>query len=326
MSDNESILVVRLGAMGDIIHALPAVASLRLSFPQQRITWVVARKWVQMLEGNPQIDEVVQFERRGTGALYESWRALRKIQPGIAIDFQGLIQSALVGRASRPGQLIGLDRSQARESLAAIFYTKQVKTAGPHRVETNLQLAAAAGANQLTDRAWIPAGKPEGELPNEPFVFASPFAGWASKQWPLENYGLLARDLKAEGLPLVVNVPTGFRERFGAKLTAMRELKIHESGLPGLIDGTRRAAAIVGVDSGPMHLAAALGKPGVAIFGPTDPLRNGPFHSKLAVLRAATAITSYKRNDEIGPSMRAVSVQQVKEALLYSIRSARVSA
>jgi heptosyltransferase-1 len=320
MSENESILAVRLGAMGDIIHALPAVASLRQSFPKSRITWVVARKWVEMLEGNPQIDQVVPFDRRRN--LYESWRMLRVIRPSVAIDFQGLIQSALVGRATSPQRFLGLHRSQARESLAALFYTEQVKTTGPHRVEINLQLAAAAGATLLTDQAWIPAGRAEGELPDGPFVLASPFAGWASKQWPLENYGLLARQLKDEGLRLVVNIPPGAR----AKLAARPELRIHESGLPGLIDGTRRAAAVIGVDSGPMHLAAAVGKPGVAIFGPTDPAKNGPFHSKMAVLRSAVAVTSYKRLDAIDPSMRAITVAQVKDALLHSIRSARVSA
>jgi heptosyltransferase-1 len=318
---NGSILVIRLGAMGDIIHALPAVASLRRSFPQRRIAWVVARKWVQMIEGNPQIDEIVPFERRGQGSLYQAWRTLRAIRPEIAIDFQGLIQSALVGRAARPQRLLGPHRSQAREPLAALLYTHSVKTTGPHRVETNLQLAAAAGATQLTDEAWIPPGKAQGELPQGAFVFASPFAGWASKQWPLENYGLLARALKAQGLPLVVNVPPGF----GAKLAAL-DVLIHESGLPGLIDATRRATAIVGVDSGPMHLAAALGKPGVAIFGPTDPLRNGPFHSRLAVLRAEGAMTTYQRRDEIDTSMRAIGVAQVKDALLESIRCAGVSA
>lgn len=322
MKQDASILVVRLGAMGDIIHALPAVASLRLSFPDRRIVWVVARKWMPLLEGNPQIDEVVPFERRGKGELYRSWRRLRPIQPGLAIDFQGLIQSALVGRASRPRQLMGRHRSQAREPLAALLYTQQVRTSGSHCVEANLELAAAAGATRLTDQAWLPPGQPEGDLPHGAFVFASPFAGWTSKQWPLENYGRLALELKPEGLSLVVNIPPGFRE----KLATMPELKIHESGLPGLIDGTRRATAIVGVDSGPMHLAAALGKPGVAIFGPTDPQRNGPFHSKLSVLRAEGVRTTYQREQEIHPSMNAVSVRQVKEALLHSIRSARVTA
>ncbi len=318
----KSILVVRLGAMGDIIHALPAVAIVRQSFPQHRIYWVIAPKWMPLLEGNPQVDEIVPFDRRSQGGIVEAWRKLRVIRPEIAIDFQGLIQSALAGRASRPKRFVGRDRSQARESLAAVFYSQPVKTKGPHCVEANLELAAAAGATGLTDQSWLPAGKPEGDLPAGAFVFASPFAGWASKQWPLENYRALARELQKEGLPLVVNVPPGFR----TKLAGMPELTVHESGLPGLIDGTRKALAIVGVDSGPMHLAAALGKPGVAIFGPTDPARNGPFHSKMAVLRSAGAATTYKRGEEIDPSMRAVSMEQVKEVLLNSIRSARVSA
>jgi heptosyltransferase-1 len=265
---------------------------------------------------------VVPFDRRGKGALYQSWLKLRRIRPGVAIDFQGLIQSALVARASRPIYVVGRHRSQVREPLAALFYTQQVRTSGAHCVEANLELASAAGATRLTDQAWIPPGKPEGDLPNGEFVFASPFAGWASKQWPLANYGRLAQELRAEGLQLVVNVPPGFRE----KLAPMAELRIHESGLPGLIDGTRRATAIVGVDSGPMHLAAALGKPGVAIFGPTDPLRNGPFHSRLTVLRTENACTTYRRGEEIDASMSAITVKQVKEALLRSIRSARVSA
>jgi heptosyltransferase-1 len=319
---NGSIVLIRLGALGDIIHALPAVASLRQSFPKHRITWVVAHKWMQMLEGNPQIDEIVPFERRGAGSWYRTWRKLRAIEADMAIDFQGLIQSALAGRATRARRLIGLHRSQAREPMAALFYTQQVKTAGPHRVERNLQLAAAAGATRLTDEAWIPRGAAEGELPGGAFVFASPFAGWASKQWPLENYALLAQALKAEGLPLVVNVPPGC----GEKLARMPELKLHESGLPGLIDATRRAAAVVGVDSGPMHLAAALGKPGAAIFGPTDPALNGPFHSRMAVLRDGAAATSYKRRREIDASMKAVTIEQVKDALLHSIRRASVPA
>ena len=317
-----SILVVRLGAMGDIIHALPAVASLRQSFPRHRITWVVAGKWVQILEGNPHIDQIVPFDRRGKAAIYRAWRKLRPLRPEIAIDFQGLIQSALVGRAARPKNFIGLHRSLARESLAALFYTQQVRAVGPHCVEMNLQLSAAAGATQLTDQAWLPTGHAEGKLPSGPFVFASPFAGWASKQWPLDRYLLLAEALKAEGLPLVVNVPPGL----GTKLAGLPGLKIHESGIPGLIDATRRATAIVGVDSGPMHLAAALAKPGVAIFGPTDPARNGPFRSRLMVLRDPNALTTYKRNEGIDPSMLAITADQVKEALLHSIRMASVSA
>ncbi len=316
MSDVTSILVVRLGAMGDIVHALPAVASLRQSFPKAQISWVVASKWRALLEGNPQINRIIAFDRRNRSALFETWRTLHSLRPDLAIDFQGLIQSALAGRAARPARLFGLDRSQARESLAALFYTQAVKVAGPHCVEFNLELVSAAGATDLTGQAWLPQGEPEGDLPSGPFIFTAPFAGWTSKQWPLENYSRLAHELRTENLPLVVNVPPGSR----AKLATMPELIVHESGLPGLIDATRRAAAVIGVDSGPLHLAAAVGKPGVAIFGPTDPARNGPFHSKFAVLRAPNAITTYKRNESIDPSMSAVTVAQVKEALLESLR------
>ncbi len=105
-------------------------------------------------------------------------------------------------------------------------------------------------------------------MPEGDFVLASPLAGWGAKQWPLENYARLADKLRRDcGLPLVLNAPHPI-EMAGAMS--------HVSGIPGLIDATRRATAVVGVDSGPMHLAAALGKPGVAIFGPTDPARNGP--------------------------------------------------
>jgi heptosyltransferase I len=103
-----SILAVRLGAMGDILHALPAVASLKKSFPEKRIIWVVARKWIELLDGNPNIDELVPFDRQNIGALAATWRRLRAIRPEIAIDFQGLIQSAVVGRSARPKLFIGL--------------------------------------------------------------------------------------------------------------------------------------------------------------------------------------------------------------------------
>jgi lipopolysaccharide heptosyltransferase I len=310
-----SILVVRLGAMGDILHALPAAGSLKKSFPEKRIYWVVAPKWIELLQGNPNIDEIVPFERKGAAALLKTWRRLRAIRPEIAIDFQGLIQSAMAGRAARPQAYFGLARSLAREPLAAFFYNKQIAASGPHRVETNLQLAAAAGAAVLTEESWIPPGRPEGELPEGPFLLTSPLAGWASKQWPLASYGELGKRLRARGLELVANVPPG-RERELGQLT---HLRLHSSSISGLIDATRRAIGVVGVDSGPLHLAAALSKSGVALFGPTDPARNGPYKSRMTVLRAPGAQTSYKRRSQVDASMANISVERVADELLRSI-------
>jgi len=310
-----SILVIRLGAMGDIIHALPAVASLKLSFPERKLSWLVEPKWMQLLEGNPAIDELIPFDRQGIASLWNSSRQLRRLRPDLAIDFQGLVKSSLAGRIAHPQAFFGFDRTVARESLATWFYNRRVRVTGPHRVQRNLQLVSVAGAANLTEQAWIPSGREEGNLPSRPFVLASPFAGWASKQWPLESYGRLAALLDKEGLELVINVP----EPLAPELRHLDRAWVHISSLDGLIDATRRAAAIIGVDSGPLHLAAALDKPGVALFGPTDPSQTGPFRGRMIVLRAPGVETTYKRHSRIHASMAEIGVQEVADALMQSL-------
>lgn len=311
----ESILVIRLGAMGDILHALPAAASLKASFPQSRISWLVARRWMPLLEGNPAIDKLIPFERGGLRAFADSCRRLRGTRPDLAIDFQGLLQSALCGRIAQPKRLFGFDRSVAREPLAAFFYTHRVPVEGPHRIQRNLQLIAAAGADALTEHSWIPPGREEGSLPSGPFVLTSPFAGWKSKEWPLENYEKLAARLHEEGIALVVNVPAeSAKEWSGAQ-----HLVLHTSSIEGLIYATRRATAVLGLDSGPLHLAAALRKPGVALFGPTDPAATGPFGGSMTVLRAPGVETTYKRGGAIHESMKAIAMDQVAGMLLQAV-------
>lgn len=297
------ILVVRLGAMGDVIHALPAVASLKHSFPGSRLTWVVEPRWAPLLEENPFIDRVVLLRRDSFAGLRESWRALRAERYDFAVDFQGLIKSALAASAARPDRIFGFHHTQVRERAAALFYSHKTLSRSAHVVDKNLDLAAGAGATTIARTFPLPPGRPEGDLPPGDFVLASPLAGWRAKQWPIEHYRALADRLRRElGVPLVLDGPPG---------SAFQ----HCSGLPGLIHATRRATAVVGVDSGPLHLAAALGKPGVAIYGPTDPARNGPYGDSLRVLRSSAAATTYKRGAAIDDGMRQVSPDQVFEAL-----------
>ncbi|HEY7306209.1 MAG TPA: glycosyltransferase family 9 protein [Bryobacteraceae bacterium] len=312
-----SILVIRLGAMGDIIHALPAAASLKLSFPERKVLWLIAPKWMPLVEGNPFVDELILFDWRGT-ALWSASRQLRRLRPELAIDFQGLLKSSLAGRMARPQAFFGFDRSVARESLSTWLYSRRVAVAGPHRVQRNLQLAAAAGAATLTEQAWIPSGRAEANLPSGPFVLASPFAGWTSKQWPLESYEQLAGVLNKEGFELVINVS----ESQAARLRHLNRVRVHMSSLTGLIDATRRATAVIGVDSGPLHLAAALGKPGVALYGPTDPAQTGPYRSNMVVLRAPGVQTTYKRHSRIHTSMAQITVERVARGLLESLACA----
>lgn len=320
-STDGTVLLIRLSAMGDIVHTLPAATTFKKSFPNRRLVWVVASRWLPLVEGNPYIDEVVVCDRGGFGPLKTCWKKLRDARAEWAFDFQGLVYSALLGRAARPRVLYGFDRSVAREPLASIFYTRRVPVIGPHRVERNVQLAEAAGARQLSYDAWIPGGREEGKLPSRPFVLASPFAGWAGKEWPIECYEELAQRLAREGLRLVINVP----EHRENELQNLSHVQVHTSTLHGLIAATRQATAVVGVDSGPLHLAAALRKPGVALFGPTDPLRTGPFGGTISVLRAQDAITTYKRHARIHASMKAITVEQVTAALLHSLSTASVA-
>jgi heptosyltransferase-1 len=309
-----SILVVRLGAMGDIVHALPAVATLKHNYPGWRLTWAVEPRWAPLLVGNPFVDRLVPIQRDSFTAFRESWRELRADHYDFAVDFQGLIKSALTATFARPRKIHGFHQSQTRERAAGLFYSEKTVSRAIHVVDRNLDLAAAAGAVSALKKFWLPAGAPEGELPPGDFVLASPLAGWTSKQWPMENYRALAARLRDEfGLPLVLNGPPGSG-------------LAHISGLPGLIHATRRATAVIGVDSGPLHIAAAVGKPGVAIFGPTDPARNGPYGESMKVLRAESAATTYKRGASIDPGMLAISPEAVFEALKAVLCSSSPSA
>jgi len=309
-----NILVVRLGAMGDIIAALPAVASLKHSIPHSRITWAVEHGWSDLLDSNPYVDAVVSLERRTWAGVKQAWRDLRTQRFDLGVDFQGLIKSALVAAVARPDRIFGYGTALVRESAAAWFYSSRVSSASAHVVDQNLDLAAAAGASSILRTFPLPAGAPEGKLPEGDFVLASPLAGWTAKQWPLPYFAELAAMIRREwGIPLVLNVPEPM---------ACEGVEMHVSGLRGLIHATRRALAVVGVDSGPLHLAAALGKPGVAIYGPTDPARNGPYGGTFTVLRDPEAITSYKRADEHDPSMQAVRPSQVFETLQTVVSAA----
>ena len=298
--------------MGDVIHALPAVASLKHSFPAAEVTWIVDPRWAPLLADNPFVDNLVLFDRRHPG----SWRAaratLRSRAYAIAVDFQGLIKSALTASLARPERIVGFHQSQVRERPAALFYSNRVLSESVHVVDRNLDLAVAAGATNLLKTFAIPTGVAEGNLPEGDFVLASPLAGWKSKQWPLEHYAGLARRLRNDcGTVLLLNGPPEARDL----LATVPGVRVNTGGLAGLIHATRCASAVIGVDSGPMHLAAALGKPGVAIFGPTDPARNGPYGGSLTVLRRAAATTTYKRHSTMDENMMAITPEMVMTTL-----------
>jgi heptosyltransferase-1 len=313
-----SVLLIRLGAMGDVIHALPAAASVRAALGAgSSLTWLIEPRWAPLLADNPYVDHVLTFDRTGWSALFQSIRDLRQQRFDMVVDLQGLMKSALLASLARSNQIFGLHRSLVREKAAARMYSKQVRSNAEHVIDRYMDVAVAAAGGPAIRAFPLPEGRPEGELPAGPFVLGCPAAGWKAKEWPSDYWKELAQSLRKSGITLVLNG----RPQDAAELSRIEGAWVHLSSLGGLIDATRRAAAVVGVDSGPLHLAGALGKPGVAIFGPTDPTRNGPPGASITVLRSPNAVTSYRRQPHHDSSMMAIGAEMVFEAL-----SARMAA
>ena len=325
----ENILLVRLGAMGDVIQTLPAAAELKRCFPQARLIWAVESRWSPLLCGNPHVDKVAEvplkrwrrakWSRATRREAAEFRRGLQRERFDLAIDFQGLIKSAAIAFLSRPERIYGFARGQLREPLAALLYSNRVEAGSVHVVDRYRELAAAARGLRPHGEAVfpLPPGTFKADLPAD-YVMASPYAGWGAKQWPLERYAALAGMLwRRRGIPLLIDCAPGAAAAAAAIARAAEPgaAVLHASSLEELIGAARRAAAVVGLDSGPLHLAAALGKPGVAVFGPTDPARNGPYGASIETLRSPDAQTTYQRGKSPAASMRAVSAEAVFEKL-----------
>ena len=305
------ILLVRLSAIGDVIHTLPAAATLKTRFPAAAVEWVVDRRWAYLLEENPFLSHVIPVDGRSLGGVMAARRLVRSRRYDLVVDFQGLMRSAWIAGGGI-GEVVGLPIGQVREWPAAFLYSRRVAVREHHMVDRNLELAASVGATRVVVEFPLPRGRCEGELPDRSFVLASPVAGWGAKEWPLQYYGDLAAALERKhGVSLVLNGPSEVEPI----LRSVPQGWLHLSGLPGLVDATRRAVAVVGVDSGPLHIAAALGKPGVAVFGPTDPSRNGPYGGTIRVLRSAHAVSSYRRRQGIGKAMWTVTPADVLETI-----------
>jgi lipopolysaccharide heptosyltransferase I len=321
-----SFLVVRLGSMGDVVHTLPAVAALRESFPRARIGWVIEEKWAALVRGNPDVSETVRLDRTSFATIRAGLRRLRAAAYDCVLDFQGLYKSAVLARLSRAPKRVGWERRFAREGGAALFYTQHVVPQSAHVVDQNLELAAAVGARANVVRFPLEvspdaAHQVAAHLRSQSvagYFVVSPGGGWRSKCWPPERYGELCRRLAER---------TGWRAfiNAGPNEAALAEAVRNAAGranpvrcsfpLDQCIALLHRAKLVVGGDSGPLHLAVALGAPVVGLYGPTDPARNGPYSKADIVVRNAPAEeTSYRRGDEYSPAMLSITVEQALAA------------
>ncbi|MCX6552033.1 MAG: glycosyltransferase family 9 protein [Acidobacteria bacterium] len=285
-----SILVVRLGALGDLVHALPAVAALRATWPEARIDWLVDERYQSLLAFVPIIDGTYVVSGSRGASILTTIRALRAVRYDVAIDFQGLLKSAVFARASGARDAVGFAGPQLRERAAGMFYTRQVPVddAG-HVIQKNLSVVRALGAadGPLAFPLRVPASPAVAEGRRAlgiggvaPFAVLNPGAGWPNKQWPTVRFGALAAHLLSRhGLPSLVL--WGPRERALADAVAAASSgAAHvapETDIGALLAIIQSASLFVAGDTGPLQLASALGIPVVGVYGPTNPVRNGPF-------------------------------------------------
>jgi lipopolysaccharide heptosyltransferase I len=295
----QRFLIVRLSSIGDIVHALPAAAALAETFPQARIHWVVEKRYALLLEGNPHLHHLIAIDTLGWRRHLTSSATWLEIRNGVsdlrlpfysaAIDFQGLWKSAVVAWLSRAQERIGFAERWLREPSAAVLYTQRVS---PHErvhvVEENLALVERLGAR--THRWQFPLPWNEEDdvhveaqltaLDAENFIILNPGGGWRSKCWSPGNYAALIRQLAGArreqilltGSPAEETLIEGILQSAGTQ-----RARYLPTTLVQFIALARRARLFIGGDTGPLHLAAAVGAPIVGIYGPTDPARNGPF-------------------------------------------------
>jgi heptosyltransferase-1 len=343
-SDPESLVVVRLGAMGDITHTLPAVTALRNALPNTRIGWIVEERWAELLcarnspksgprnSSRPLVDFVHAVntkawrksllsrdtQRHMSSALHE----VRDLKYEIAVDFQGALKSAVLARCSGAHSIVGSNRP--REAPARILYTRLVATTKAHVVEQYHSLAEAVTGKSLSvpaaelprdDQAEAEVTAKLSGLGGEEFAIITPGTGWGAKQWPPERYGAVASALASDGLALLINRGPG-EEGLARSVQAASNGKAHliSCSIAELIALTRRARLFIGGDTGPLHLAAALQISVVAIFGPTDPARNGPYGSKSIVLRNPASQTSLSHTKAPDPGLLQITAEEVISA------------
>ena len=331
-------LVVRLGSLGDIIHTFPAVAALRESFPEARIVWLTHPRWSFLVKSSGLESEVQTVETRALSSLRDVIRRLRQDSWNAAIDYQGLWKSAMLPFLGGVTRRIGFSSATIREFGVPVLYTERVKTSKEHVAEQNGDLSLHAGAQRGT--APVNLQIPEREQASvcsilraqrlERYVVLSPGGGWRSKCWPAERFGALSRKLReSTGLRCVVNSGPGDNDLAAVLVGSSggAEPFVYSGNLGELMALLKGAACVVGGDTGPVHLATALNTPVVALFGPTDPARNGPYSSaeatssgqKNIVLRASGVRTTHARDSQTHPSMLTITVDAVFDAVCRCI-------
>ncbi len=323
-------LVLRLGSLGDIVHTFPAVAGLRQSFPDAEIVWLTTERWRLLVERSSLASAVWTVDTQSLSSMRTAIRRIRGESWRAAIDYQGLWKSALFARFGGVKRRIGFDSSTIREFGVPVLYTDRVHAQTTHIADQNGELSLRAGARSAValftlritpeeEAEWYETAAREGL---GRYCVLCPGGGWQSKCWPAERFGQLCLRIRNElGLHCVVNFGPG-EERLAEWIRASSgsaEPVLDNSPLGRLMALLHQAELVVGGDTGPLHLAIALGTRAVALHGPTDPTRNGPYRSSDIVLRSPAARTSHRRGSAPEASMLDITVAAVFDAVKHRL-------
>jgi heptosyltransferase-1 len=264
---------------------------------------------------------------------------LQKAEYDAVLDLQGAIRSAAVARLSGCRRVIG--DAHPWEALSRWLYSEPVETVGEHVIEKNVEIASAVAGDLLTPATpWLPVNaEAEGwcdeldELQSAsgtPVVLIHPGGGWGAKRWPAERYGALVEEFTMRGGIVLVNAGPGEEALAAAVVAAANGLgTVVECSLEQLMALTRRVSLVIGGDTGPVHLACAVGKPVVGIYGPTDPKRNGPYGGRFRVLRNPESRRDHTRREQPEAGLLTIQPEAVMAAsieLMLEERRSRQSA
>lgn len=338
----EKVLIIKPSSLGDVIHALPVASALKATLPAASIDWVVGRGYEGVLEGNPAINRIIVFDRKllkgpgWLGRLKGFLKELRRERYDVVLDLQGLLRSGLMCGASRARMSVGF--ANAREG-ATLFYTERVPApdADMHAVDRYMLAlehlgVRASGPPEFTvslsdeDRAEADALLLDiGIAKGEAFAAFAPSARWETKRWGAGRFVEAANRLYSDHGLKPVFVGTGdeaaLMDGVSADLLYRGGMAFGRTPLKVLAALLSRAAVLVTNDSGPMHMAAAVGTPVVAVFGPTEPARTGPYGNKHRVITAeADCRPCFKRSCEGVKCLADVTVEQVCEAAAGVVR------
>ena len=342
--------------MGDVLHAMPAVAALRLQHPDWFIGWAIDPCWSELLRcadgsgaagqktGMPLVDRCYEAQTRewkqrpfSLQTLTEI-RALRRELRGerfdFCVDLQGTIRSSMIGWMAGAKRFAGPARP--RERPARWMYGQRVEANAAHVIEQGCEILGGSIGESLTPakielppdnaaEAWreelLSRVAPDGRK----FVVIAPSAGWGAKQWPAERYGAVAAELARAGyVPLVNAVFSGDLLASAVADASGGTAVVVPCSVGQLIALTRRASLVIAGDTGPLHLAAALERPVVALFGPTDPARNGPWGTLSRVLRHSSSRKDHTRHAETEEGLMQITADEVVAAAFDLLQTDRV--